>query len=55
MYRERRSNKFGAASTEYNGIRYNSKFEAAQAEELDLRLKAGEIAVKRLAQEVLPL
>jgi hypothetical protein len=32
-----------AKKTEYNGIIYDSKLEAGYAQELDLRLKAGEI------------
>lgn len=37
------NNKYGAKITEYNGVKYHSKREAAYAEELDWRLKAGEI------------
>jgi len=43
MYRQRWGNKYGAKKTEYNGFRYDSKFEASIAQELDLRVKAGEI------------
>ncbi len=42
-YTERRINKYGAIKTEYNGYKYDSKFEASVALDLDLRLKAGEI------------
>ena len=38
-----RANKFGAKKTEYNGRKYDSKFEASVAADLDIRLKAGEI------------
>jgi len=34
--------KYGATKTEYNGYKYDSKFEAGVARDLDLRLKAGE-------------
>ena len=48
MYYQRFGNKFGAKKTEYNGIKYDSKFEAKVAQELDLRMKAGEfVAVER--------
>jgi len=36
-------NKYGAKRTDYNGFKYDSKFEAGVAMELDIRLKAGEI------------
>lgn len=36
-------NKYGAVKTEYNGSRYDSKFEASVAQDLDLRKKAGDI------------
>ena len=36
-------NKYGAVKTTYNGYKYDSKFEASIAKELDYRLKAGEI------------
>lgn len=42
MYYVRRANKYNAKSTVYNGRRYHSKLEARVAQELDLRLKAGE-------------
>ena len=35
--------KYGNRRTEYNGVHYDSKFEASIAEDLDLRKKAGEI------------
>ena len=37
------SNKFGAKRTEYAGRKYDSKYEASVAQELDLRLKGGDI------------
>jgi uncharacterized Zn finger protein (UPF0148 family) len=43
-------NKFGAKKTEFKGHRYDSKFEAQVAEDLDLRLKAGDI--KEVARQV---
>lgn len=42
-FRERTS-KYRAQRTEYAGRKYDSKFEAGVARELDLRLRAGEIA-----------
>lgn len=36
-------NKYGAQRTEYNGRKYDSKYEAGVAGELDLRLRAGDI------------
>lgn len=36
-------NKYGAKKTEYNGVKYHSKFEAECAEILDTRLKAKDI------------
>jgi len=42
-YIERRINKYAAIKTEYGGSKYDSKFEASVARDLDLRLKAGEI------------
>jgi hypothetical protein len=44
MYRIARQNKYGNRRHEYNGRVYHSKREAAYAQQLDLRLKAGEIA-----------
>lgn len=38
-----RRNKFHAIPTEYNGVRYASKSEAARAQELDMLESAGEI------------
>jgi Protein of unknown function (DUF1064) len=35
--------KFHNARTEYNGRIYRSKFEASYAQELDLRVKSGEL------------
>lgn len=40
MYRVNRFNKFGATRCEYDGIRYDSKMEAAYAMQLDA-LKSG--------------
>lgn len=36
-------NKYGAKKTEFNGKRYDSKYEATIAQELDLRLKGKDI------------
>lgn len=36
-------NKYGAKRTEFNGKKYDSKYEATIAQELDLRLKGGDI------------
>lgn len=36
-------NKYGAKKSTYNGYNYDSKFESQVAQELDLRLKAGDI------------
>lgn len=41
-YISRYGSKYGNKRTEYNGKQYMSKFEARVAQELDLRLKAGE-------------
>lgn len=41
MYRSSFS-KYGNNKTEYNGRHYDSRFEARVAQDLDLRLKAGE-------------
>ena len=43
VYLIKKQNKYHAKSTEYNGVIYHSKKEAAYAQELDLRQKAGEI------------
>jgi hypothetical protein len=43
MFYQRNGNKYGAKRTEFNGRHYDSKFEAGVAQELDLRLKAGEL------------
>lgn len=40
---EYNTNKFGAKKSEYNGVKYHSKFEANCAVVLDTRLKANEI------------
>lgn len=42
MYSSRFSNKYGNRKTVYNGRHYDSAFEARTAQELDLRMKAGE-------------
>lgn len=39
-----RFKKYGNTKTEYNGRKYDSKFEAGVAKDLDLRLKNGEIS-----------
>lgn len=36
-------NKYGAKRTEYNGYKYDSKFEASIAAELDLRIRGKDI------------
>lgn len=41
-YLSRYGSKYGNKKTEYNGRSYDSKYEAGVAQELDLRLKAGE-------------
>ena len=41
--KKRPGNKLNAQSQVYNGIRYDSKLEAAYAQQLDIRLKLGEI------------
>jgi hypothetical protein len=43
MYYQRYGNKYGAKKTEYDGYKYDSKFEASVAAELDLRVKAKDI------------
>lgn len=43
MYIQRWGNKYGAKKTDYAGVKYDSKFEAGVAAELDLRLKANDI------------
>jgi hypothetical protein len=43
MFRQNFGNKYGAKKTDFNGRKYDSKFEAGVAQELDLRLKAGDI------------
>ncbi len=42
MHTSRFGSKYGNKKTEYNGYKYMSKFEARVAQELDLRMKAGE-------------
>lgn len=41
-YTLRYGSKYGNKKTEYNGYKYDSKFEASVAQELELRMKAGE-------------
>lgn len=43
MYQQRWGNKYGAKKTEFNGYKYDSKYEAGVAQELELRKAAGEI------------
>lgn len=43
MYSQRWGNKYGAKKTEFNGYKYDSKFEAGVAQELELRKKAKDI------------
>ena len=43
MYFQKSGNKYHAKSTSYGGNVYHSKLEAAYAQELDLRVKAGDI------------
>lgn len=43
QFRERAS-KYRAVKTEYNGRKYDSRFEARVAHDLDVRLRAGEIS-----------
>lgn len=44
MYKTRfAKNKFGAVKTEFNGKKYDSKFECSVAQELELRKLAGDI------------
>lgn len=42
MYYSRFGSKYGNKKTEFNGKQYDSKYEARIAQELDLRMKAGE-------------
>lgn len=42
MYNTRYGGKYGNKRTTYNGRRYDSRFEAKIAQELDLRMSAGE-------------
>jgi len=42
-YIQKRQNKYGNVARDYNGTLYDSKKEAAYAQELDLRIKAGEL------------
>jgi len=43
MYWQKRQNKYSNKSTEYKGERYHSIKEASYAQELDLRVRAGEL------------
>lgn len=42
MFTQRYGSKYGAKRTDFNGRKYDSKFEAKVAQELDLRKAAGE-------------
>lgn len=42
MFSQRFGSKYGATKTVYNNRKYDSKFEAKIAQELDLRMRAGE-------------
>lgn len=42
MYSQRFGSKYGNTKTVFNGRKYDSKFEARIAQELDLRMKSGE-------------
>ena len=42
-YTTRTANKYGAKKTWFKGLKFDSKFEASIAQELELRKKAGEI------------
>lgn len=44
MYTQRKVSKYKNIKTTYNGQKYDSAFEASVACDLDIRLKAGEIA-----------
>lgn len=43
MYRQIKSNKFNAKKQNYNGMKFDSKGEAGYCEQLDWRIKSGEI------------
>ena len=43
VYRTRKSNKYSARKTVYDGCKYDSKFEASVAQQLDLEKRAGQI------------
>ena len=43
VWYQQKQNKYNAKSTEYGGLVYHSKKEAAYAQELDLRIKAKDI------------
>lgn len=43
MYTQRYGNKYGAKKTYFNGRKFDSKFEASVAADLELRKKAGDI------------
>lgn len=43
MYNSRFGNKYGAKRTEFNGHKYDSKFEAGVAQELELRKQVKDI------------
>ncbi len=43
MYIQKYRNKYNAKKTEFNGITYDSKFEAGVAYDLEMRMAAGEL------------
>lgn len=43
MYKQINNNKYGAKKSSYNGMKFDSKGEAGYCEQLDWRIKAGEI------------
>ena len=42
-YTQKSGNKYHSITNQYNGLTYHSKLEAAYAQELDIRVKAGDI------------
>lgn len=42
-YTQKSGNKYHSITNQYNGITYHSKLESAYAQELDIRVKAGDI------------
>jgi hypothetical protein len=43
VYKQINNNKYGAKKSSYNGMKFDSKGEAGYCEQLDWRIKAGEI------------